>query len=98
MNQVDAETLWYAPTMDVFLNRWFANYEEARQSLMSEGGYLFPYRRQFFVCEAEAVRSMVLEPDDPDWERINWDGARPADAEAYERLYRKRAEVLLKGK
>lgn len=77
---------WYARGMDAFLNRWFARYEDARASLESEGGYLLPFRRQFFVCGADAVRLLGLDPDDPDWARVGWDCVRPADEAACERL------------
>ncbi|MDT4896529.1 MAG: hypothetical protein QOH25_1606 [Acidobacteriota bacterium] len=97
MDREDGETLWCPRTLDVFLNRWFASYEDALESLESEGGYLLPYKHQFFVCQAEAIRAMGLEPDDPDWERINWDGARPVDAEAYKRLHEKRAQAVRDG-
>jgi hypothetical protein len=94
MSDLDADKLWYQPNLDVFLNRWFATYEEARQSLESEGGFLLPYRKHFFVCEADVIQAMGLDPDDPDWERTGKDGARPSDVEAYERLYRKREQVV----
>lgn len=91
MSRAEEEArLWYAPTLDVFLNRWFSNYEEARAARESEGGYLLPYRHHFFVCEPEAIRALGLEPDDPDWERINYDAARPADADAFARLREQR--------
>jgi hypothetical protein len=97
MSQESADTLWYPPTLDVFLNRWFSSYEEARKSLQSDGGFLLPYKHQFFVCQPEAIRAMGLEPDDPDWERINWDGARPIDAQAYQRLFQKREQAVRDG-
>jgi hypothetical protein len=94
MSSPDADKLWYQPNFDVFLNRWFANYDEARRSLESDGGFLLPYRRHFFVCEADVIRAMGLEPDDPDWERVGRDCARPGDTEACERLRRKREQVV----
>lgn len=94
MSDLDADKLWYQPNLDVFLNRWFATYEEARRSLESEGGFLLPYRSHFFVCEADVIQAMGLEADDPDWERIGRNGAQPRDVEAYERLYRKREQVV----
>ncbi len=97
MNHGDANKLWYTGSMDVFLNRWFSNYEDARQSLEREGGFLLPYRNQFFVCESEAIRVLGLQPDDPDWERINRDAAQPADVEAYQRLYEKREQAVGEG-
>lgn len=97
MGREDAGTLWYQPNLDVFLNRWFSSYEEARESLKREGGFLLPYRHQFFVCEAEAIRAMGLEPDDPDWERIGWDCAQPVDKQAYQRLSEKREQAAREG-
>ena len=94
MERKDADELWYQPDLDVFLNRWFSNYEDARGSLESEGGFLLPYRRHFYVCEAGAIRALGLEPDDPDWELIGRDCARPADAEAYGRLREKRERAV----
>lgn len=95
MVQIEASRLWYQPNLDVFLNRWFSTYEEARKSLESEGGFLLPYERHFFVCEPEVIRAMGLEPDDPDWERIGHDCAQPGDMNAYRRLYEKREKVVL---
>lgn len=94
MSNEDAGKLWYQPDLDVFLNRWFSSYEEARRSLEAEGGYLLPYRRQYFVCEAEVISALGLDPEDPDWERVGRDCARPADAQAYERLREKREAVV----
>lgn len=93
MSDSQPDTLWYPSKLDVFLNRWFANYEEARRALQDEGGYLLPYRRQFFVCQREAIRTMGLDPFDPDWEKIGFDAARPADREAYARLRDRREEA-----
>jgi hypothetical protein len=96
MIQIDQSKIWYQPNLDVFLNRWFSSYEAARKSLESEGGFLLPYERHFFVCESDVITAMGLEPDDPDWERIGRDCAQPSDVEAYERLCRKREQVVRK--
>ena len=82
----------YVPRMAVFLNRWFADYAAARAARAAEGGYLLPYRHQFFVTGADAIRELGLDPDDPDWERIGWDWVEPLDRAAWERL-RERREV-----
>ena len=80
----------YVPRMDAFLNRWFPTYEEARALLDAEGGFLLPYRKHFLVTQADAVRELGLDPDDPDWQRIGFDWVRPADDEAWQRLKLKR--------
>lgn len=77
--------MWVAG-MAAFLNHWFSGYPEARAHLEAEGGYLLPYRTQFFVTCAEAIRERGVDPQDPDWERIGWDWVQPADLEARERL------------
>jgi len=94
LRREDADDLWYQPDLDVFLNRWFSNYDEARRSLESEGGFLLPYRRHFYVCQPEAISAMGLDPGDPDWDLIGRDCARPSDADAFERLREKREEVV----
>jgi len=81
---------WYVRGMDVWLNRWFVRYDEARASLEEQGGYLLPYASHFFICPPDAIRLLGLDPDDPDWQRAGYDLARPADAEAFERLRARR--------
>ena len=97
MADVDPTKVWYDPNLDVFLNRWFSNYGAARKSLEDEGGFLLPYQKHFFVCEADVIEAMGLEPDDPDWERIGRDCVRPVDSEAYQRLYHKREQIVREG-
>lgn len=47
MNDPDPDKLWYQPNLDVFLNRWFSNHEEARRALDSGDGFLLPYKNHF---------------------------------------------------
>ena len=82
----DPGPVMYVARMDAILNRWFTTYAEARASLRAEGGYLFPYRDQYFVTLREGVRELGIDPDDPDWERVGWDWVQPRDPEAWERL------------
>jgi hypothetical protein len=77
--------------MAVFLNHWHSDYAQARAQLDAEGGFLLPYRAQYFIVGGEAIRELGLDPDDPDWSRIGWDWVRPADRSAWERLRAKRA-------
>jgi hypothetical protein len=90
----DENTLMYVPGMAGCLNRWFRNYEEARASLEAEGGFLFPYKNQYFITEEEAIFELGLDPMDPDWALIGWDWAKPLDQEAWKRLRDKRLRVL----
>jgi hypothetical protein len=87
--QDEQPTMW-VPQMGAVLSRWFTTYEEARTSLDLEGGYLLPYRKQFFVTTGAAIEELGLDPADPDWALIGWDWVRPADPEAWERLMEKR--------
>jgi len=94
MSDIDSGKLWYHPYLDVFLNRWYANYEEARGSLDRDGGFLLPYQKHFFICQPDVISALGLDPNDPDWEKIGFDCAHPVDAAAFERLREKRAEVV----
>jgi hypothetical protein len=87
---VPAGDRYYPPgRMGSGLNRWFISYDEARQSLVAYGGYLFPYRSQFFVCAEAHIEALGLDPADPDWALIGHDWVKPADAEAHARLDRR---------
>lgn len=90
--------MMYAGGLDVLLNRWFARYEDARASRQQMGGFLFPYDKQFFVCEAEGVRVLGLDPTEPDWQRIGWDWVEPLDRAAWDRLREKRLAAIAKSK
>lgn len=94
MDQPDKDTLWYQTNLDVFLNRWYSSYVEARKARENHGGFLLPYKNHYFVCEADVIRALGLEPDDPDWEKIKWDCAQPVDPHAYQRLRQKRESVV----
>ena len=84
--------------LDALLQRWFASYTEARASLDGCSGYLLPFGRQFFVCEAEGARILGLDPDDPDWHRIGRDRVHPLDHAAWRRLCDRRTVVIERGR
>lgn len=96
MVEIDQTKLWYHPNLDVFLNRWFADYDQARAALEAEGEgeFLLPYQKHFFVCKAEVIQALGLDPTDPDWQQIGFDCARPGDAAAFERLRVKREQIV----
>lgn len=70
----------------LFLNRWFSSYAEALASQRAEGGYLFPFRRQFFVCEASLLTALGVDLADPDWARAGPNWVEPLDRAAHARL------------
>lgn len=72
-----------------FLNHWFANYEEAKSHLKLNGGFLLPYKNQFFICDADYIKNLGFNPDDPDWKLIGDDWASPDNDAAWKRLYTK---------
>lgn len=84
----------YCERLTLYLNRWFADYDEARASLASEGGFLLPYGKYCFITTADGIRELGLDPDDPDWARIGRDFVRPADPAAHARLLQRRREAI----
>lgn len=96
MDRPDKDTLWYQPNLDVFLNRWYSSYAEAQKAREHHGGFLLPYKNHFYLCEADVIQALGLDPDDSDWEKIKWDAVQPGDVEAFERLCDQR-EKLVRG-
>lgn len=72
-----------------FLNKWFANYDDAKSHHDSAGGYLLPFKNQFYICDADYITHIGLDPSDPDWKLIAWDWIKPNDRSAWLRLNRK---------
>jgi hypothetical protein len=93
MKLQDDEHRMYEPRMDAILNQWYARYDDARASLEEGGGYLLPYKSQFFITQEEGIRELGLDPEDPDWERIGWDWVKPANSDAWQRLKAKRTRA-----
>lgn len=72
-----------------YLNLWFSNYAEAKSHLDTSGGFLLPYKNQFFICNESYVKHIGFDPDDPEWKLIAYDWAKPKDKVAWQRLYKK---------
>jgi len=72
-----------------YLNPWFVNYTEAKSYLQSHGGYLLPYKNQFFICHRDYINQLGIDADDPDWKLIGYDWVKPDDKFAWQRIYQK---------
>jgi hypothetical protein len=72
-----------------YLNLWFATYSEAKAQQTLTGGFLLPYKKQFFICDANYLKQIGFDPEDSDWGKINGDWVAPANQSAQLRLYRK---------
>lgn len=73
-------------------NHWFRNYEEAKKHLVQNGGYLFPYRNQCFITQIGFIESLGIDPEDQDWERMDYDWVKPKCPHAWFRLKNKLLE------
>ncbi len=91
---LEARPVFHVPRHSSLLNRWFADHAQARASLAAYGGYLLPFRDQFFVTESEGVRELGLDPEDPDWAAVGFDMVRPLDLAAHARLCAKRRAAI----
>ena len=88
----DFGTLLYPDDARGHTNIWSASYDEAKAIHQQRGGYLLPYKQQFFIADRHFIKTLGLQPDDPDWDAIDHDWVRPRQVEARERLYRKLIE------
>ena len=80
---------FFTSAVGSFFNRWFASYAEALASLRREGGYLFPFREQFFITEPGFIAALGVDPADPDWARMGFNWVEPLDPAARARLEQK---------
>ena len=69
-----------------FLNHWFNNYKDAKNFKNENGGYLLFYGNQFFVCQSDYIENLGLDPNDSDWEKIEYDWFVPKEKDAWSRL------------
>ena len=83
----DWGTLLYPDGAAAHWNIWSADYEEARSIRSEHGGFLFAYKRHFFIADRHFVAMLGLDPEDDDWQRIGRDWARPGDVAARTRLF-----------
>jgi len=88
-SQINYSDFFGAPRFDGSLKHWFSDYPSARQYLQEKGGYLFPFRQQFFVASFGYINSLGLEPGDADWQLIGFDWVEPSDEAAKQRLMAK---------
>jgi hypothetical protein len=86
--RLDTEA-FFARNRGAFLNRWFSSYEEALASLRAMGGYLFPFREQFFITDASFLAALGVDPSDADWARMGFNWVEPLDPAARDRLEQK---------
>ena len=67
-------------------NVWYGSYEEGKAHILKHGGYLLPYQKQVFVCDANYLGNLGLNLDDPDLAKVGNDWVVPADQNAWRRL------------
>lgn len=96
-NWAELKTHFEKPKTDFylngFLNKWFSTYEEAKFHQESYGGFLLPYKHQFFICEKEYIQALGLDPNHPDFELIGFDLVKPKDLLAWKRIGLKLAKL-----
>ncbi|WNO10263.1 hypothetical protein [Teredinibacter sp. KSP-S5-2] len=78
-----------APQFGGTLNHWFKTYSAAKEYLRAKGGYLLPFRDQYFVATPDFIQNIGLDQQDPDWQRIGYDWIHPECPKALNRLKQK---------
>ena len=73
--KVDFGQLWYERACGTLVNHWFADYQEARQTLHTlEDHCLYPFRHQFVVAAPLYAELLGLPAlTSPEWQQTNRD-------------------------
>ena len=79
------DSRWY-PVGSPFTLNWFSGYQEAQVCQQETSGFLLPYQNQFFVCNHHYIEWLGLSPQDDNWQKINFDAARPLNESALSQL------------
>jgi len=87
--------LLYPPRCGGHTNIWCASYEEAQTVQAQQGGYLLAYQNQYLVVDANYIKTLGLNPEDPDWSCIDYNWVEPRDPTARNRLSRKIVQASL---
>ncbi|MCJ8319203.1 MAG: hypothetical protein MJK12_06195 [Colwellia sp.] len=60
---LDMGTLFYPKGADSFINEWFANYQQAKNTLSEQpaGKWLLPYKNQFIVVKKDYISTFRLD-------------------------------------
>lgn len=94
-NTGDFGTLLYPGRCRAHFNIWCASHHEARQIHGESGGFLLAWRKQYLVVDDDYIRTLGLDPEDPDWGRMGRDWVKPQDAGARKNLYGKLVRAAL---
>ena len=76
-----------------FLNHWFPNYQEAKEFQRLRGGFLLPFKSQYFICEADFIEVIGLDSGDQLWREIDFDWVKPMSKKSW-KILRKRLSKL----
>lgn len=77
---------FYPPRSSAYWNIWFAHYAKAKRVHLQSGGFLLPFRNQFFICEEGFVDMLGIPAQLPEWKAIGFDWVHPANVKAWLRL------------
>lgn len=93
--KTDRGTLMFHDSGGAIWNIWSASYTEAQEIRAQSGGFLLPYKHQFQIVESPYIELLELDPLHCDWEAIGQDWVEPKDPEAWQRITRRRIDVVL---
>ena len=69
------------------LNHWFKQYDEAKQFLEENEGYLLPYKKDYFISNRHFIEAVGINPDDSKWKAIGFDWVNPQNPRALFSLF-----------
>jgi hypothetical protein len=74
---------FYPKGFTTYWNIWFAKYAQAKKVLQDGGGFLLPFKNQYFIVEEHFVDSIGLPHTLQEWKTIGNDWIHPKNVRAW---------------
>lgn len=74
---------FYPKGLTTYWNIWFAKYSQAKKVLQEGGGFLLPFKNQYFIVEEHFVDSIGIPHTLPEWKAIGNDWVHPKHVKAW---------------
>lgn len=89
ISELDMGSVFYPKRADMFINEWFASYEQAKQTLTdaNQKKWLLPYKNQFIVVKEDYINTFNLNHETAQlWQEVEYNMVESYNSANWDRL------------